>query len=188
VVLAWSYIQIDSFYLFLCSAVEEITTLGRSIRQRYFEMDATIEPPESSARIKGSGTSRDASKRPKSRGRKARVAPIASDSQHGGSENVVPNREIEMVGMEGRKDRGAGSSLGGVDEESPLHTSANIRDAENTQDENAVETTISNNAREEVEGDTVALIGGGESAPEIRLSGKTVVADILRFVFLGIPG
>lgn len=206
---------------FFCRAVDEITLLGVSIRKSYIDIDEVVEDRQSAHRTKSSGkkgippTVGSSGKR-QSKGKKGRIAPISSESQHGDGD--VLSQEIEMVNLPHRREISS-SVIGGDSssiQESPLHESKETSYAEDQDqlDQSKDQSHSSNRALirkgavdlpndvieensasaepseilEEDEATQRLIDHRHSSGDDFIRTGKVVVADTLRFLFLGIPG
>jgi hypothetical protein len=159
-----------------------------------------------SRRRKDHSNSASKSKR-KRKGGKARIAPITdSESAHGAASDEKPPSDegLEMVSLSA-----GDSSIGGTHEgtrQSPLHNQSAL--ASPHRDEKGAQSpagTVSPAAgRDDVAGDDVDADAGaveeGDAArllssstrsiesEQLQRTGKTVAADVIRFLFLGVPG
>ena len=193
-------------------AVDEITVLARSLRNQYNILDEIVDPLGAQTRPKSSVVTSDQGKKSKShKGRKARIAPTAGQEDNGTRPDSA-DVGVEMVGVNGKihdpadeteqlviadRDNNNNGRISAVTENGGKRQATDTDLAELDLETNSI-------IEDDNASDTQALLGpsapiGGNSTNNTRgaidITGmvtaapkRVIIADILRFFFLGIPG
>ena len=181
-------------------AVDEVTVLVRSLRNQYNNLDEIADPSGQQTRQKSSSSLTDkAGKKKSKKDRKVHIAPTGSEAESEVKADAA-ERGVEMVALESTQGNGDTARLianndnaGAV---SSLKTSSTA-DADIV--ENADNADIEISPADDTADDTQSLLRPTSTASSsngaIDITGmvtaapkRVIIADMLRFLFLGIPG
>lgn len=187
-------------------ALEELTILSRSLRNQYNNLDEVIDLAGTQIRRKATLTTDQAAKKSTKssrKGKKVRIAPTMDESTRGEeksgtrSGDVGAGEGVEMVELENRsEERTSPTPL------SPTGESDHLLTDSNDYVHNALHSTETDDSPvpegADGDGDTQALlgpastgrVGGGIDARGMVTAApkRVIIADALRFLFLGLPG
>jgi len=177
-------------------ALEELTILSRSLRNQYNNLDEVIDLAGVQIRKKSTSTTDQAAKKNAKGSRKSkkvRIAPTMDESVRGEEKSSARSNEsgagdgVEMVDLENRsEERTSPTPLSSTGESDHLITDTN------DYVHNALLGAETEGSPIPDTDDTEALLGGGNgidargmvtAAPK-----RVIIADVLRFLFLGLPG